>query len=183
MFNMFRRKRTLLLDQAVARIEAAATEYEVIAQLRASARAIASADRVTILRCTSDEVLALTEDADKLLWTGQRFPRAGSLSDIALSSGAPVLIYDTLDDRRVSPARVDPGEVRAIALYPIPPRHAIGINWTAPHTPGAATRAWMVRLADATAQAIRRIDRATEDQERLATSRVRAPESSGGAHR
>ena len=184
MFDLFHRRRANHLERALAAIAAATTDYEVIAQLRASARRITGADRSAVLRREGDEIVALTEDATNRLWGGLRIPLARSVSATALRSGQPVLIHDLLDDARVPHSRYDPKEVRGAALYPIADLLVLGIYWRAPCTPSAAVRSSAQRLAGGAAEAIRRLRGETppvQSREPMHVASASLP--SGGAHK
>jgi len=184
MFDLFRRRRAIHLERALSAIAVATTDYEVIAQLRASARKITGADRSAVLRREGDEIVALTEDATNRLWRGLRIPLARSVSAAAFQSGQPVLIRDLLDDPRVPRSRFDPKEVRGAALYPIADVLVLGIYWRVPCTPSASVRSAAERLAGGAAEAIQRLRGETPVVQPSETTQVvSASLVSGGAHR
>lgn len=157
MFEFFRRDRVVALERALAAIAAATSDYEVIAQLRASARKITGSDRIAVLRRESDEMVALTEDGARRILHGFRIPLEGSMSALAFTTGQPVLVHDILDDPRVPPSRYDRAEVRGFALYPIANILILGIYWRRPCTPGVRVRSAAERLANGAAEAILRL--------------------------
>ena len=184
MMMLFGCKRAAALKATLARIAAANTEYEVIAQLRAFAREIGGADRAMILQRDGSDVVPLTEDSARALWMGRRFAFAGSLSAIALTTGEPVLIHDMTADARVPTDRYNPAEVRALAIYPVPPRHLIAVHWAVPCTPSAATRRRLSRLASGAKERIEQLERSMGGPQQPSMTRTaRALESSGGAQR
>ena len=73
-------RRRQLMD-VLAQLSAIGTIEELIVTLRGSARSIARADGITVVRRLGDRVAYVAEDAASPLWTGQSFPIEACISN------------------------------------------------------------------------------------------------------
>ena len=108
------------------------TIEELVTTLRGSARAIARADGITIVRREGNSVAYVAEDAVSPLWAGRRFPIAQCISGVAMIENRPILIPDIRTDSRVPQTAYAPTFVRSMAMFPIgvgEPEMAIGAYW------------------------------------------------------
>lgn len=161
MFNPFRKKTVDPLHNILVAIDNAATHYEVIAQLRASAREIAGADGIAIVRREGDEVVCLTENAVAPLWSGRRFPINTCVSRRPLIEGVPVVVHDLDHDVEVRERDNLPPFIKSIAVYPLggaPLPMALGIHWYAANAVERMALDRIARLAAAAGRALVRID-------------------------
>lgn len=120
---------------AIERLKTAASLDEVAEIVRGSARAIAGADGVTVVRRIGDRVHYVAEDAMSPLWTGQDFPIEQCISGMAIMADEPILIPDISMDPRV-PLQLYMGTfVRGMAMFPVgigSSVAAIGLYWCRP---------------------------------------------------
>lgn len=126
----FERRRTLI--SAVGQLAVAQSIDDLVTILRRSARAIAAADGITVVRREGDCVAYVAEDAATPLWTGHRFPIESCISGIAMIENRPVLIPDIYADSRVPHAAYAPTFVQSMAMFPIgvgTPVMAMGAYW------------------------------------------------------
>lgn len=180
-----------LLEDVRHRLNSAITRYEVVAQLRATARLLAGADGITIVRRDGDDVVYLTEDAIGPLWAGQRFPIERCVTGMAIIARAPIVIADIAADRRVPMALYRDTFVRSMAVFPVCTGDqplAIGVYWAQVGAPEAPIVAAMYDLSQMAADALRRIDAEAYAPIAVAplnrpTMVVNAATSTGGAHR
>lgn len=104
----------------------------MLGTLRASARVIADADGVTVVKRGGDHVAYVGEDAISPLWTGQRFPIQTCVSGIAILTGEPLLVPDIANDPRVPLNLYLATFAKSLAIFPIgfgPPVAALGAYW------------------------------------------------------
>ena len=124
-------RRQKLLD-TLAQLNAAHSTVEIVAILRGSARAIAAADGITIVRRDGGRVRYVAEDAVSPLWTGQDFPIEACISGLAMVENQPILIPDIFADPRVPIDAYRDTFVRSMAMFPIgigEPTLAMGAYW------------------------------------------------------
>ncbi len=127
--------RRRLLNGAMRRLADVQSIETLIAVLRESAREIAGAQGIAVVRRDGDHVVYVAEDAIAPLWTGQRFPIESCISGLAILDGHPILIPDIYLDPRVPLAAYEPTFVRRLAAYPIglmDRSMALGVYWDTP---------------------------------------------------
>ncbi|MEP9357218.1 GAF domain-containing protein [Sphingomonas sp. KR3-1] len=121
-----------LLTEAMARLSHAGSIDEIVAILRESARTIAQADGITVIRRDGNQVAYIAEDALEPLWSGQSFPIEACISGLAIIEAHPIHIPDIYEDPRVPVDAYRPTFVRSMAMYPIGlmgPSMAMGAYW------------------------------------------------------
>jgi len=113
-------------------LKKADTMAGVVDIVRASARAIADADGITIVRRIGARVHYIAEDAIGPLWTGQDFPMEQCVSGLAMLTHAPILISDIMLDPRVPQHLYLQTFVRSMAMFPVgigEPIASVGLYW------------------------------------------------------
>jgi GAF domain-containing protein len=128
-------------------LAAARSEEQIVMVFRRSARAIAGADGITMIRREGDRVHYIAEDAIGPLWSGQDFPIEACISGIAILENRPIIIPDIYADPRVPIDAYRSTFVRSMAMVPIghsAPKWAMGAYWS---LPGAPTEEAMMLLA------------------------------------
>jgi hypothetical protein len=161
MFSRFRPSQPVPLDAARTALTAATTVAHVVAALRNSARAIAGADGITVVRRIGNEVEYIDEDAIAPLWTGQRFPIRACVSGMAMLQRDVVVIPDVLADPRVPLHAYISTFVRSMAMFPIgrdEPMMAMGAYWREVSKVDPVAVAKLRELAADAADAIARIE-------------------------
>lgn len=121
-----------LLTEAMARLSRAGSIQEIVDILRESARTIARADGIAVIRRQGDRVAYIAEDALQPLWAGSDFPIESCISGLAILEARPIHIPDIYDDPRVPISAYEPTFVRSMAMYPIGlmgPSMAMGAYW------------------------------------------------------
>jgi GAF domain-containing protein len=117
----------------VARCLSGAESIEQAVQIiRFSARAIANADGITIVKREGEMVRYIAEDAVAPLWTGHIFPLQSCVSGLAMLARRPVIIPDVFADPRVPHYAYEPTFVKRMAMFPVgveEPVAAIGAYW------------------------------------------------------
>lgn len=119
----------------LATIEAlkkADTMADVVDIVRESARSIAHADGITIVRRIGARVHYIAEDAIGPLWTGQDFPMEQCVSGLAMLTHEPILISDIMLDSRVPQHLYLQTFVRSMAMFPVgigEPIASVGLYW------------------------------------------------------
>lgn len=139
-----------LLTDAMARLSRATSIDELIDVLRTSARMIARADGITVIRREGELVAYVAEDALQPLWTGERFPIENCISGLAIIEARPIHIPDIYSDSRVPVDAYRPTFVRSMAMYPIGlmgPSMAMGAYWATSGTIDPGTSALLASLA------------------------------------
>jgi hypothetical protein len=124
-------RRRRLMD-TLGRLSSCQSIEDLVMVLRGSARAIADADGITVVRRMGDRVAYVAEDAACPLWTGQDFPIETCISGIAMLENRPVLIPDIYADDRVPHAAYRATFVHSMAMFPIgmgEPLMAMGAYW------------------------------------------------------
>jgi hypothetical protein len=152
---------------AIEHLKTAASMDQVVEIVRGSARAVAGADGVTVVRRVGGRVHYVAEDAMSPLWTGQDFPIDQCISGMAIMGGEPILIPDISMDPRV-PLQLYMGTfVRSMAMFPVgigPAVAAIGVYWRQPspiHDETVALFESLARSMGAVLYNLENIDHAT----------------------
>lgn len=158
--NITRRRRALI--DALAQLAAAQSIDNLVTTLRGTARAIAAADGITVVRRMGDRVAYVAEDAASPLWTGQDFPIESCISGIAMIEDRAILIPDIFADPRVPHAAYATTFARSMAMFPIgmgSPQMAMGAYWrtVGPIDPDAV--AFLSSLARCATVAFERVGR------------------------
>lgn len=161
MLGIFRPRHDRLLRDARARLEACGSVDAVVDALRTSARSIAAADGITVVKRIGDDVAYVGEDAISPLWTGQTFPMRMCISGMAITARAPIVIPDIMEDRRVPLNAYLSTFVRSMAMVPVghgDPKMAMGAYWreARPIAPLAVDR--LSELASYAADVLERIE-------------------------
>lgn len=168
MFKWLQESRTVPLDTAGAALASATSVAEVVAALRRSARAIAGADGITVVRRIGDEVAYVDEDAIAPLWTGHRFPLRACISGLAMVQKGVVVVPDIYEDQRVPHHAYLSTFVRSMAMFPIgrdDPQMAMGAYWREARAIAPEVIERMTRLAEAAGAALERIGAGGEDRQ------------------
>ena len=150
------------LTEAMTALACARSLDKMIDILRRSARAIAGAEGITVIRRIGDRVSYIAEDALQPLWTGQDFAIEACVSGIAILEKRPIVIPDIYADSRVPHDAYRPTFVRSMAMYPIglfEPSMAIGAYWG---RTGPIETQTSIRLSSLARYAGITIDRLTE---------------------
>jgi PAS domain S-box-containing protein len=111
--------------------DAQSTE-DVVARLRAAARAAVGADGICVVLRDGDYVEYVAEDAMAPLFKGQRFKLEFCISGLSIRDRATIVIPDILADPRAPRAAYEPTFVRSMAMAPIgepDPIASIGAYW------------------------------------------------------
>lgn len=148
------------LGEVAESLRGVATIEEAVQVVRFSARLIADADGITVVRREGDFVRYTAEDAVSPLWTGQRFPIESCVSGIAMLSGKPVIIPDIIADARVPHYAYEPTFVKSMAIFPVgaTPTTAIGAYWKHVGDIEPETISLLTALARATASVLDNFD-------------------------
>lgn len=145
------------LTAAAEKLAAARSIEAIVDSLRSSARTIADADGIAIVRREGDRVRYVAEDAIGPLWTGQDFPIQCCISGIAMLTGCPILIPDIAQDARVPHNAYIATFVASMAMFPagrIDPQIAIGAYWRDARAIASETAELLGLLARATGAAM-----------------------------
>jgi GAF domain-containing protein len=135
-------------------LAATRSQEQVVMVLRRSARAIAGADGITIIRRKGERVHYIAEDAIGPLWSGQDFPIEACISGIAILENQPIIIPDIYADPRVPIEAYRPTFVRSMAMLPIgqsAPKWAMGAYWSTVGAPAEEAMTLLGSLARAAA--------------------------------
>lgn len=120
------------LSEVIKDLSAATSIEHIVQIIRFSARAIASADGITVVRREGAFVHYIAEDAVSPLWASHRFPIESCVSGLAMLSRKPVIIPDVFADPRVPHYAYEPTFVKSMAMFPVgvdEPVAAIGAYW------------------------------------------------------
>lgn len=112
-------ERWAALEAALEAVQNCRDLDAVLTVLRDSARAIADADGIAVVRRDGDHVVYVGEDAISPLWTGQRFAIDACVSGHALRTGEPLLVPDIRNDARVPLNLYLATFVQSLAIFPI----------------------------------------------------------------
>lgn len=148
----------------LGRLSSAQSVDELVMVLRGSARAIAQADGITVVRRRGDRVAYVAEDAACTLWTGQDFPMQACISGIAMVENKPILIEDIYADDRVPHPAYRSTFVKSMAMFPIgsaDPQMSMGAYWAKAGPIDPETVTLLASLARAASVAFERL---TESQ-------------------
>jgi hypothetical protein len=121
-----------LLSAAQERLAMARTFPGVIAVVRSTARAVMSADGVTVVLRDGDKCHYVEEDAVGPLWKGQRFPMSACISGWCMLNGKTAVIENIYADPRIPHDAYRPTFVKSMVMAPAgrtEPRAAIGAYW------------------------------------------------------
>ncbi|MBB5687227.1 GAF domain-containing protein [Sphingobium boeckii] len=146
--NAINRHEDLLL--AIDALHACRTTDAIIETVRASARALAQADGIAIIRREDESVRYVAEDAVGPLWTGHAFPIETCISGLAILERKPIVIADVMLDPRVPHHLYRPTFVRSMAMFPFgigAPVGAVGAYWTRTGATDAETLANLEMLS------------------------------------
>ncbi len=125
-------KRWTKLLATIEALKRADTIADVVDIVRDSARAIANADGITIVRRIGGRVHYIAEDAIGPLWTGQDFPIEQCVSGLAMLAHEPILISNITLDSRVPQHLYLQTFVRSMAMFPVgigEPVASVGLYW------------------------------------------------------
>ncbi|WP_395647261.1 GAF domain-containing protein [Terricaulis sp.] len=147
-------------QQAAFALAAARDEMEVAALMRKLARAMTSADGVTIVFKAGDRVAYVDEDAIGPLWKGRDFPIETCISGWAIRHRQTVAIEDIFADERIPHEAYKPTFVKSMMMAPVhPPKPyaAIGAYWARPHRASMFELSRLEAAAAIAAVALRRL--------------------------
>lgn len=139
-----------LVSDAAGRLNGARAFDTAVEILRSTARSIAQADGVTVVRREGNMVRYIAEDAISPLWTGQAFPMESCISGIAMIERSAVVIPDIRKDARVPLNAYLSTFVASMAMFPVgvgDPIAAIGAYWKDVRTPDEETIILLTTLA------------------------------------
>lgn len=148
------------LALAAAQLETAQSLDEVVAALRASARAVVGSDGIAVVLREGESVVYAAEDAIEPLWRGRRFPVSECVSGWAILNGETVIVPDIELDPRVPIAAYRTTSMRSLVIVPIgfpEPVAALGAYWCASVIPDDATICRLETLAAQAAAALARM--------------------------
>ncbi|NYJ10902.1 signal transduction histidine kinase [Rhizobium leguminosarum] len=148
------------LTKAISGIARARSIDEVIATIRASARALIGCEGITVIRREGDLCHYIEEDAIGPLWKGQKFPATACLSGWSMINRQTVIVPDIDKDDRIPHELYGGTFVRAVAMAPIrryDPVGAIGAYWSKPYEPTQWEVETLEALAEAAATAVEHI--------------------------
>ena len=120
------------LGEVIKSLTTAQSIEEAVQIIRFSARLIAGADGITIVRREGNMVHYIAEDAVGPLWTSRRFPIESCVSGLAMLARKPVIIPNVFADPRVPHYAYEPTFVKSMAMFPVgvdEPVAAIGAYW------------------------------------------------------
>lgn len=143
-------------------LAAARSEAQIVTVFRRSARMIAGADGITMIRREGDRVHYIAEDAIGPLWSGQDFPIEACISGIAMLENQPIIIPDIYADPRVPIEAYRPTFVRSMAMLPIghsAPKWAMGAYWSTVGAPAEEAMMLLGSLARAAASSFEPFER------------------------
>jgi GAF domain-containing protein len=148
-----------LLEATRARLDAARSQEEIIAIVRACARAVVSADGVTFVLRDGSRCHYVEEDAISPLWKGQKFPMTACISGWAMLHGQTAVIPDVFADKRIPHAVYRQTFVKSMVMTPVgfsTPVAAIGAYWRDKPIISAREVAAVERLAAMVGEALER---------------------------
>src|ERR1700749_319273 len=148
-----------LLEAAKDRIAVAETLDSLIEVVRATARAVCSADGVTFVLRDGDKCHYVEEDAISPLWRGQRFPMEACISGWAMLNSKTVVLKDIYLDDRIPHDAYRKTFVKSLVMVPIrtvAPVAAIGASWREQKNFPVQEVATIEALADAVGEAMSR---------------------------
>ena len=117
---------------AIDALHASPTIEAVIDTVRVSARALALADGIAIIRREDENVHYVAEDAVSPLWAGHAFPIETCISGMAILERKPIVIANVMLDARVPHHLYRETFVRSMAMFPFgigAPVGAVGAYW------------------------------------------------------
>jgi GAF domain-containing protein len=148
-----------LLEAARDRIAVAETLDSLIEVVRATARAVCSADGVTFVMRDGDKCHYVEEDAIGPLWKGQRFQIEACISGWSMLNSRTVAIRDVFADDRIQHDAYRRTFVKSLVMVPVrttAPVAAIGAYWREHRSFTVQEIATIEALADAVGEAMSR---------------------------
>jgi GAF domain-containing protein len=148
-----------LLEAARDRIAVAETLDSLIDVVRATARAVCSADGVTFVLRDGNKCHYIEEDAISPLWKGQRFPMETCISGWAMLNSRTVVLKDIYADDRIPHDAYRKTFVKSLVMVPVRtevPVAAIGAYWREHRNFTVQEIATIEALADAVGEAMTR---------------------------
>jgi GAF domain-containing protein len=121
-----------LLDAARDRIAVADTLDSLMEVIRSTARAVCSADGVSLVLRDGDLCHYADEDTIEPLWKGQRFPMSSCISGWCMLNGKTAAIADIFADPRIPHDAYRRTFVKSLVMAPAgrdAPAAALGIYW------------------------------------------------------
>ncbi len=115
----FATPRALALKEADERFRAAKLQDDVIAIVRASARAALGADGVTFVMRDGEQCHYIAEDAIGPLWKGKKFPMETCISGWAMLNNQTAAISDIFMDKRIPHDAYRPTFVKSLIMAPV----------------------------------------------------------------
>lgn len=171
------RGRGVLVD-AVRQLSLARSVADIVAIVRAGARALNLADGATVVLRDGDCCHYVDEDAIEPMWKGLRFPMTSCISGWAMLNGRAAVIPDIYADQRIPHDAYRPTFVKSLVMVPIraqAPIGAIGNYWATPHLASDDEVELIQALADSTSLAFENVA-LYEDLERRVAERTAALE-------
>ena len=147
------------LQAAKRRLAMAHSRDDIIATVRASARAITGADGVAFILGEGSRCHYADEDAIAPLWKGQRFPMSICVSGWSMLNGKTAMIEDIYADSRVLHDAYRDTFVKSMIMVPVRapvPVAAIGAYWSEKRAFSDDDVATIEALADAVGEAMRK---------------------------
>lgn len=147
-----------LLEAARDRIAVVETMDGLLDVIRATARAVCSADGVSFVLRDGDKCHYVEEDAVAPLWKGQRFPMETCISGWCMLSGRTAAIEDIFADPRIPHEAYRHTFVKSLVMAPVrtpAPVAALGAYWREPRNFSPREIATVEALADAVGHALK----------------------------
>lgn len=135
MLQEARLERWNALHATVARLEAAVTLDDAIAIVAASARRVAAADGVTIMRKVDETVVFAGGDRINQHYGNRAFPITSGISGMAILRNRPIIVPNIALETRVTLNPIATGIVQSVAMFPVGkplPIAAMGAYWHEP---------------------------------------------------
>jgi GAF domain-containing protein len=151
------------LEVARDRLQIAKTRQDIIAIVRASARAACSADGVTFVLREYSFCHYVEEDAITPLWKGQKFPMTSCISGWAMLNKKTAVIADIFADARIPHDVYRKTFVKSLIMCPIgfaTPMAAMGAYWRDQHSFSEREVAAVETLAAHVSEAMSRVQEA-----------------------
>lgn len=145
---------------AAERLANARAFDDVVEAVRATARMIAGAQGITIVRGEGDQSHYLAEDAIAPLFAGQAFPQASCIAGWVMIHGEPAVIPDIAADSRIPQDVYGDTFVRSLVMMPVDTGAApmaIGAYWAEVGQPGPRVVELLSQLARLVGAAVRNL--------------------------
>lgn len=149
-----------LLHSVEERLDHAGTLDEIIGIIRSTARAVFSADGVTVVMRDGRQCHYVEEDAISPLWKGQRFPMEFCISGWAMMNEKTAAIEDIFQDPRIPHEAYRKTFVKSLIMAPAgkdDPVAAMGAYWGHFRKPDDREVAAVEELATAMGRAMKRV--------------------------